>query len=95
MAKEMFIYAYRSGQIKIWRKVPKGALPIAKGPWLKLSRWVEGPARLAKDNETWLVPGVPEAEGDGQAYEAFVKWLDWCRDGMIKAGLTPMFRKAA
>ena len=37
-------------------------------------------SRLAYDGKTLLVPGVPEAETDDEAYEAFEKWIDWLVD---------------
>lgn len=66
----MFAYAWRSGLIQFGRKVPDGALCIAEGPAKKLRPSVEAVARHAYDNETLLVPGIPEAKDDDEALDA-------------------------
>lgn len=81
----MIAYAFRSGHIGFGTKVPDGALIIAKGPAKIVGQIVRGNARLAYDNETWLVPGCPEAENDEQAYNAFIAFFDRIRSQVTKA----------
>jgi hypothetical protein len=78
LAPPTYAYAYRSGHIGFGHEVPEGALPIGKlGPKLKCST-IEACARLSRtDNRTLFVPGVPEAESDDAALDAFEKWLTW------------------
>ena len=57
-------YCFQSGEIGFGPRVPAGALPIVDGPDADVHRVIHGSARLAYDNETWLVPGIPEGEGD-------------------------------
>lgn len=57
-------YCFASGEIGFGPTVPAGALPIVDGPDADVHRVIAGTARLAYDNETWLVPGIPEGEGD-------------------------------
>jgi len=77
----MKAYAYRSGQIEFGNTVPSGALPIIGPDKRSIPRdRIEAGARLAYDGKTLLVPGIPEAEDDNAAYEAFEKWIDWLID---------------
>lgn len=43
---------------------------LASAPKLRLDNAISSIARLAYDNETWMVPGVPEAETAEEAGEA-------------------------
>lgn len=52
------------GVILIGPSIPPGALPIVDGCDADVHRVIAGTARLAYDGETWLVPGIPESEGD-------------------------------
>ena len=82
-------YAFASGHIGFGPKVPGGALPICiidKEVRSKDGRLVhraisrdtiEACARRAYDNETLLVPGVPEAPDQNAAMDAFMSWRDW------------------
>lgn len=81
----MMAYAFRSGHIGFGTKIPDGALIIAKGPEKIIGPIVRGNARLAYDNETWLVPGCPEAENDEQAYNAFIAFFERIRSQVTKA----------
>lgn len=76
----MRAYCYASGQIEFGRRVPDGALPIARGPSKKLRAFVEVRARHAYDGVTLLVPGVPEARNEWVALKALQRWLKWNRD---------------
>jgi hypothetical protein len=58
-------YADRDGVIGFGVRCPPGALPIARHLNIdRLKTVVSAVARRACDNETLLVPGIPEA-GDG------------------------------
>ncbi len=71
----MYAFCYRSGQIKFGKSIPAGALIIAKGPERPLREMIEGKARLAYDNETLLVPGIPEAESEQEARVALAVFV--------------------
>ena len=73
----MRAYCFASGQIEFGRRVPDGALPIARGPSKKLRDFVEARARHAYDGVTLLVPGVPEAPDQAAGLDALHRWLDW------------------
>lgn len=71
----MKIYCYRSGEIGFaLRKEPCGAIVIASAPHGIAEPAVHGSARLAYDNQTWLVPGIPEAKDDEDAYQAMLRY---------------------
>ncbi len=64
-------YADRGGVIKFTQgPLPRGCLPIARGGDALMDS-IKGAARWAYDNETPLVPGVPEAPDDMAALRAF------------------------
>ncbi|GAB6043325.1 hypothetical protein [Endothiovibrio diazotrophicus] len=73
----MHAYCYRGGQIHFGPAVPEGALPVAEGGLRQLVDTIESTARLARDNDTWLVPGVPEAASDDAAREAVAAYRRW------------------
>lgn len=80
--KKLRAYAYRGGQIGFQRMsepMPEGTLLVAVGPERIVGPLVRGLARLAYDNETYLVPGVPETEDDEQAFKAFMMFFDRVR----------------
>lgn len=73
---KMFAFCYASGQIGFGTHVPEfGTLPIAKGPYDALYGWLSAVARHAYDNETLLVPGVPEAPDQIAGVEALKRWM--------------------
>lgn len=75
-----YAYAYRSGVVRIGRRVPARALLVAScTSRYRLQVAVDMCARMAYDGRTRLVPGVPEATDDTQALDAvdrFGAWLD-------------------
>lgn len=81
----MFAYCYRNGDIGISESVPDGAMPLAEGEYECLYAAL-GCARqsYAKANPLeygytgWiiLVPGVPEAGTEEEAYYAVSKFVD-------------------
>ena len=71
----MYAHCYRSGEIELSRKPElPGAILIGKGPKQDIEAKLAGRARLAYDGETWLVPGIPEAECDDEAEVALAKF---------------------
>lgn len=70
------VYCYASGHIGFCSgSIPAGALPIKfKATKTELKR-IKVMARLAYDNKTLLVPGIPEAPDDGERYEAFKRFV--------------------
>ena len=77
----MIAYCDRSGVIGFQRRLPRGRLRIAAGPGRALRRAVEPLARLGYDNSTLLVPGIPEAKSEKDAFVAARLF----RDRVLKA----------
>ncbi|AQU89228.1 hypothetical protein B0W47_16745 (plasmid) [Komagataeibacter nataicola] len=81
----MYAYCYRGGQIEFGEKMPEGALPLGNDEdSKKLMDAVRTNARLAYDNKTLLVPGIPEAGSDDDALEAwryFREIIEWRLEG--------------
>ena len=77
MKRRVHVYCWRSGQIEIGDSVPEGAMHIASGQEDIVREHIQGTARLAHDNETYLVPGVPEAESDSAAITAVCRYVQW------------------
>jgi len=72
------LHADRAGVLRIDRRCPDGALPIVIGRRAKLEGLIRL-ARLAYDNTTWLVPGVPEAGNDDErAMRAVERFAELC-----------------
>lgn len=71
-------FCYRSGQIGTveYGPIPDGALMLARGEREQIESTIHGIARLAYDNETWLVPGIPEAANEDQAFKAMMTFID-------------------
>jgi hypothetical protein len=92
----MRVFAYRSGHLAFIEgpmtegtAALSGALIVATGPKDIVEPTVKGMARLAYDNETYLVPGCPEAgDDDDAAYKAFAAWFDWVQMALEKRGVT-------
>lgn len=72
---------FASGEIQIVTKLSPGAIQFAQGTPDRLRKMIEGAARLSYDNETFLVPGVPEAENRDKAVDALRSWVEWPRKG--------------
>ncbi len=65
-------HADRAGVIRFTQsKCPSGCLPIARGDDTLMER-IRAQARLAYDNKTLLVPGVPEAQSELAALDALM-----------------------
>ena len=76
-----------AGVIRIGERCPKGALPIGRRRhFFTLDGSISAVARLAYDNETLLVPGVPEAKTDDEDLNAvvtFTKAVDTRLEGHV------------
>lgn len=96
-APTMRVFGYRSGQISFIEgamgsrgMVTDGALLIAVGPADIVGPTVRGLARLAYDNETYLVPGCPEAQDDEDAaFKAFMAFHERVRTALARKGVHP------
>lgn len=73
----MIAYCFASGHIRFGQAVPAGAIEIARGRAGELREQITATARLAYDNETLLVPGVPEASDDDEKALALNRYLSW------------------
>lgn len=81
-------YCYANGVIKFRSAklgLPKGALPIVKGPGRIIRERISSAARHGYNNKTLLVPGVPEADDRTVAVDALVNWVKWCVPGIETA----------
>lgn len=90
----MRVFAYRSGHLMFIEgpmaegvATTAGALIVACGPADIVGPTVKGLARLAYDNETWLVPGCPEAQDEDAALKAFTTWFDRVQAALEKKGV--------
>lgn len=99
-----FMYCWRTGVVEFGDELPHGALELARyvptsaaprGRSTQLAIWrakMQAACRLAYDNKTWLVPGIPEAQSDVEALAAYKKFIDWLDDR--KLGHEPPTRVA-
>lgn len=76
MMEYTYAYCWRSGVVRFGRRVPGGALEILRAPKgsRTLKKAVRPWCRLAYDNKTLLVPGVPEAADENAALDAVLKF---------------------
>jgi hypothetical protein len=79
-------YCYASGEIVIRAgKLPSGALPIKFDCTKADIQKIKARARLAYNNKTFLVPGIPEAADQHEAYAALQKFIDFAVHDKIPA----------
>lgn len=87
------VYCYKSGEIGLaeCRPAPEGTVVIFRSerPLLEVFDQVAITARLAYDGETYLVPGVPEAESQPAAFDALIKWARWAFDVELSEEVLP------
>lgn len=78
---EMTTYAYcwQSGLIEFGTEVPEGAMPMVSVDDQAVRDLLQATARLAHDNETLLVPGVPEALDEEAKLDALDRFMQWLR----------------
>ena len=60
-------FCFRSGEIHVGQRVPKGGVLLVTGRREQLDRAVSACSRLAYNGKDWLVPGLPEADDDDEA----------------------------
>lgn len=66
-----YIYCWRTGEIDTAPKpMVGGLLYLGAGDPERVSEVIAGTARRAYDGQTWLVPGIPEADTDDAALAA-------------------------
>jgi hypothetical protein len=83
-------YCYATGLIDFGRRIPAGALIIARGPDKELRDFIEVNARhgyrtrkvngrptKVPGSDTLLVPGIPEAANQHLALDALHAWMKW------------------
>ncbi len=70
-------WCLRSGVIGVGPMAPEGALLLRQGESVAvLQEAIQRIGRLASDNTTWLVPGIPEAgDDDDAALEAAIDFV--------------------
>lgn len=81
------LYAWRNGVMRVGARCPEGAMALATGGEKRLRRFMCARSRHARDGRTKLVPGVPEAETDRQAFRAVGMFLKWLHQAPV-AGIT-------
>ena len=81
-----YVLCDRNGVSGFEKRWIRGRLPLASGAESLVHKAVEGTARLAHDNRTYLVPGVPEAEGDDAAVDAVLAYRVRLAKALERAG---------
>lgn len=74
----MIAYCWANGRIEFGKKVPDGAIEIARGSAHTVRTEIDVTARHGYEAGVLLVPGVPEAADQqraGDALELFLLWL--------------------
>lgn len=97
----MHAYCFASGEIDFGKKVPDGALPIARGPAKPLREFIETVSRHGYKTEevngrptkipgsdVLLVPGIPEADDQDTALDALFAFTGWIKKHRLPAGVT-------
>ncbi|HEY8837490.1 MAG TPA: host nuclease inhibitor protein [Dehalococcoidia bacterium] len=90
-------YCFASGLIEFGKRIPAGAIIIARGPEKELRDFIETKARHGyrtrhvngrptkiPGSDTLLVPGVPEALSQWDAGTALRAWSKWIAIGAPK-----------
>lgn len=73
----MTVYCDAGGILGIGMAVPHGSLPIGTIDGNESSvKQLQACCRLAYDNVTYLIPGVPEAPNQLKGIEAMIKFRD-------------------
>ncbi len=69
-----YAHVLRNGELKFSTSPTFEGLIIAEGSGKKWRQQIEVLCRLAYDGDTYLVPGVPEAENQNDALKAVIKF---------------------
>lgn len=72
------LFVWRSGEMGVGARERRGTIPIAIGPREALRKLIAVRGRLAYDNKTWLLPGIPEANSEAEALAAVDRFIHWC-----------------
>ena len=80
-------FCWRDGKIGFASRLPKGAMLLFRGPSEKLRDLLSTKSRHAYDGVTLLVPGVPEAENEGEAFKAVCRFRAWVRKSPSAEGM--------
>lgn len=73
-------YCFHSGHIQFGVELPEGALLIAEGPIVELTETIHAlarwsyPSKRGGDDEVPLVPGIPEADNEQTAVDAYIQF---------------------
>jgi len=81
----MKAYVWRNGQVEFSETVPHGALVIAEGEGKEFIENIQIKCRRAyphfvdgiRQAQIYLLPGLPEAENDREAFLAMGKFRAW------------------
>lgn len=95
MPKPLIAYCYASGQIRFGYSVPAGAIEIARGKASVVRRQIAATSRIAYDNKTLLVPGVPEAVDQETACDALIQHRAWLAEREVPGFVVCLGRKVA
>lgn len=75
-ARLTYVHADRCGAISFLIMPPVDGMLLLSGPDAEVREFVTAHARHAYDGKTLLVPGIPEADGDAGASDAFIAFRD-------------------
>jgi hypothetical protein len=75
----MKAFVYQSGVIGLGETCPPRAFVFAEGDESALRDMLEATSRLAYDNMTWLMPGIPKATTWQERFDALSEHLRWLR----------------
>lgn len=78
--KRTVAYCFASGDIEIGPDVVPGSLPLIAGEEEAVRDLVSVRARHAYDGKTLLVPGIPEAQDQSEAFDAMCVFQEWLLD---------------
>ena len=86
-------YCYATGRIEFGSRLPKGALPIARGRERKVRARIASITRCGHDGDP-RVPGVPEAANQAVAVEALERFTTALANEVTSADRVTVFRRA-
>lgn len=90
------VYCDGGGVLGIGLSVPSGSLPIGMTDGSDACvKKIQAHCRLAYDNVTYLVPGVPEAPDQIKGIEAIIKFRDFLVIRQIIVAAPPKQRRTA
>lgn len=84
-----FAYCYASGLISFGPILPPGTFKLLVSTDFasckEMHEFLEPKARLAYDNKTLLVPGIPEAKTRKEKVDAYNKFVEWLNNSKSKS----------